>query len=695
MLAQIEMDPDGELGEVTGLGTHNLLERVGLALNSTLELSDVLQQLAEMTLEATGAGRCSIFLLDDDQLLRPAAAIGEAQDEDLWEAFQAMGPIDLDPIPFAWELMRAGNAVAVEEAAGSTLVPTDWVSRFQVESLVLIPLMAAGIPCGVMAVDHQTRRSYSPSELRLLEAIGSYAGVAVRNAQLFESTRRRSELNEGLVKIAAALASPGTKQGLLLELMDSYARLFDARLCVIGTVDPAHTEVRINAWSGTRALKPWMAVEEIPETVRSAFACAWRDDEAFEVHDDPWLSDLVGGKAVGASRYLMIPLRSAVRRGGILLGFSRRVRLAPEERAAAEALAAIGTAALDRSAMVEQLGRQLRRLEILHALGETLAAQADAETLKSKLNELLADEAIEVVGLAFRERRLAMRLGGDHPVAPERAAWKAKRSFVRLDDDIVSVPMHLDSKVAGALRLRAQMEDDEEIAFLEALAHGVAEVASRSAFRSIVEEAQREQAVAAERGRIAGDLHDTAGQLFVAIGLLARRESQLVPSDSPWHAKLARLAELADAGKWEISRAIEALAFFPEARRGITASLRVLARSFGSDSGIETVFEVEGSPRRLSPKLEQGLYRIAHEALSNAWRHSRCETVRLSLAFERHEIVLRVVDDGIGLRRSVATAGIGISGMRRAVDEVGGSLSITAVKPHGTLVEARVKREAR
>jgi signal transduction histidine kinase len=605
-----------------------------------------------------------------------------------------MGPIDLDAVPSAWDLMTLGRAVPIVDAGSSPLIPKAWAERFSLESLVLVPLFAGGEPCGIMAVDHQIPRTFDDDDLRLLEAIGSYAGVAVRNAHNFHSTRRRSELNEELVRIATGLVSPSSRADLLAGLIDSYVRVFGARLCAVGLIDAARTQVKVLASRGTRAFDV-LDIDEVPERVQEDLRRAWLEQELFEVDDDPWLRGFVGGEDAGASRYLMIPLTIGAQRGGILLGFGRDVRLDSEERSAASALAAIASAALERSILVDRLSQQLRRLEILHALGAALAEQADAEKLQARLNRLLKDEGIDVAALVFRDRALARRLGGEAPLQVERESWSSKKPFAQLDDGLLSVPMVLGRRIVGAIRVRLADRDESELAFIEALANGIAEVASRGALRADVEEADRERAVAAERGRIAADLHDTAGQLFVAIGLLARRESQHVPADSPWHEKLERLAELADAGKWEISRAIQALAFFPEARRGIAPSLRALGRSLESDSGIETVIDVQGSPRRLTPRVERALYRVAHEALSNAWRHPRCTTVRISLEFAADEVVLKVADDGTGIAKLVGLNGVGISSMRRAMEEVGGALRLRPLKPHGTVVEARVMKEAR
>jgi signal transduction histidine kinase len=127
----------------------------------------------------------------------------------------------------------------------------------------------------------------------------------------------------------------------------------------------------------------------------------------------------------------------------------------------------------------------------------------------------------------------------------------------------------------------------------------------------------------------------------------------------------------------------------------LAASIRALARSFEKDSGMRIVVDVEGSTRRLSARVEQALYRVTHEALANAWRHGRGANVRVCLATGTDEVSLTVVDDGVGFKFSEEEPRIGIASMRRAIDEVGGSLRIRNVKPHGVRVEARVSKEGR
>jgi signal transduction histidine kinase len=360
-------------------------------------------------------------------------------------------------------------------------------------------------------------------------------------------------------------------------------------------------------------------------------------------------------------------------------------------------LADIAAAAIERHELVGRLGQQLRQLDALHHVSAALTEGADAKRLVDDLNRLLSGHGIEVVGITFRDRRLARHLGGDEPDPQERAAWRAGVGSALLADGSVSLPMRLGSRLVGMLRVKPSNLTTAQRTFLDALARGLAEVANRGVLRDAVEEAARESAVAADRERMADDLHDTAGQVFVAIGLLARRQASLLPHDSEEANAVRRLAELADGGKWEIEQAVRALPFVPAPKRGLVSSIRALARSLTTDSGIDIQVAIEGEPARLDARVERALYRVFHQALTNAWRHARCRVVRAELTFTDDGVRLTVCDDGVGLksRGDDDRIHVGLAGMRRAVAEIGGTVDIRNTTPTGVLVDARAPREPR
>lgn len=94
-------------------------------------------------------------------------------------------------------------------------------------------------------------------------------------------------------------------------------------------------------------------------------------------------------------------------------------------------------------------------------------------------------------------------------------------------------------------------------------------------------------------------------------------------------------------------------------------------------------------------EIEMTIFRIIQEALANVFRHANSDSARVEVIGESERIILRVRDYGKGISariarmESSAQLGVGITGMRERVRQLGGELSVTRAEP-GTLVEARI-----
>ena len=103
---------------------------------------------------------------------------------------------------------------------------------------------------------------------------------------------------------------------------------------------------------------------------------------------------------------------------------------------------------------------------------------------------------------------------------------------------------------------------------------------------------------------------------------------------------------------------------------------------------------VNGTPRRCSPKVEEQILRVGQEAVSNAVRHARPNSVRLELSYQDDAMLLRVTDDGRGFDPDQALAGdgthCGLSSMRERVKRVRGHFTLSSAPGQGTRVEALV-----
>lgn len=92
---------------------------------------------------------------------------------------------------------------------------------------------------------------------------------------------------------------------------------------------------------------------------------------------------------------------------------------------------------------------------------------------------------------------------------------------------------------------------------------------------------------------------------------------------------------------------------------------------------------------RLSGDIETAIFRVIQEALTNAYRHSGSEDVRVDIDQETDRVTVRVRDFGKGIGPSAATSGVGISGMKERVRQLNGELKVSRAEP-GTLVEAAI-----
>lgn len=665
------------------------LERVALALSSSLEPKEVLRELATIALELTTAQRATLFLLEDD-LLVPTVAVSDPPDAAAWTTFRSMPPVDIRTIPGGWDALVAGRAVLVDDPARCDFVPIEWVFQFRAQDLVLVPLPAEPRPSGLLVVDRPAAGRFHEPELRTLEAVAGYAGVAVDNARLYAASQSRSRVQQQVAEAAAVLAEQPDPSEAATLLARVHAEITDADTCLIGLFDRRLSAISTAAAWPPRDLPAPLPLRDVPEHLVTALTAAWQQGgHPVRFDADAWLARLTGHGAP-THDHVIHPLGAAdAPRGVVVLAQRADRRPGPEVAEAVTTLAAIAAATLDRLALTEQLAASARRLEILHRLENTLEPTVDADGLLARLAELLDTEGITPVAVAFTDRRLRRALGGGTPDAAERRA----RDTVERDDGDVSVPMRVAGRTVGWLRLRTARRDGADLAFVAALADGVGEVAETSAMRRAVSEATQEQAVARERDRIAADLHDAVGSSLVGLALLADRSARKAPHDPPWAERFARLAEIATGAKFEIDQAIRALTFVPAAGRWLVTAVRDLAASVEDDSGLTVRFECEGRWPRQPVPVERALYRVAHEALSNAWRHARCSTIRIRLCADGDELTLAVTDDGSGLPNGPAgRPGVGIGSMRQAVEEVGGRLRLDNVHPHGLVVEATVPR---
>ncbi len=214
--------------------------------------------------------------------------------------------------------------------------------------------------------------------------------------------------------------------------------------------------------------------------------------------------------------------------------------------------------------------------------------------------------------------------------------------------------------------------------------------------RAELAELHHAQGMAAERERLAREVHDTLAQGYTSIVVLAQTAAAALPPDASGVAeRLALIEEVARENLAE-ARAMVA-AFSPVALDSATLveALQRLVERFGRETGLATRLDTSalGNGGELSRSEEVVLLRGAQEALANVRRHASATAVVLRVssvgAGAARQVSVHVEDDGVGFDPSSAP-GVGLAGLRDRAEEVGGALDVVSAPGQGTRVTVRV-----
>jgi signal transduction histidine kinase/ligand-binding sensor domain-containing protein len=207
------------------------------------------------------------------------------------------------------------------------------------------------------------------------------------------------------------------------------------------------------------------------------------------------------------------------------------------------------------------------------------------------------------------------------------------------------------------------------------------------------------EARVSERTRIARDLHDTLLQSFQGVLLNFHAVTFLLP-DRPGEARTSLQAAIEQASKaiTEGRDAVQGLRSSTVVTSDLARAIGALGEELGdrSDSHAPDFrVNVEGTPRDLAPILGDEVYRIAGEALRNAFRHARATQIEVEIHYDRKQFRLSVRDDGKGIEPSVLVGGaraghFGLAGMHERAKLVEGTLAVWSERDSGTEAELAI-----
>ena len=205
-----------------------------------------------------------------------------------------------------------------------------------------------------------------------------------------------------------------------------------------------------------------------------------------------------------------------------------------------------------------------------------------------------------------------------------------------------------------------------------------------------------------ERTRIARELHDTLLQSFQGLLLRFQTVSNLLPAG----VAKQRLDSAIDQAAQAITEgrdAVQGLRLSTAVTNELAMAIRTVGEELAArEAGLKPPtldVHVSGKPRELHPILRDEIYRIAAEALRNAFRHAGARRIEVEIHYEDTGLRLRVRDDGKGIDPKLlegdGRAGhYGLPGMRERAKVAGGKLDVWSKLDAGTEVELTIPASA-
>ena len=251
----------------------------------------------------------------------------------------------------------------------------------------------------------------------------------------------------------------------------------------------------------------------------------------------------------------------------------------------------------------------------------------------------------------------------------------------------LAVPMFIGGEVRGFVGIRhfyGGSYRPEEIELTQALAHQVMLALQLNEF---AEQGQR-AAVFEERNRMARDIHDTLAQGFtgVIVQLEAAEDAISLGSRKEADNHLHRAGELARRSLSEARRSVHALRPQALQEHNFWEALKGTIKNTTVGTALHATFEAKGKIPELPQPWQVNLLRIGQEALTNTLKYAHARNFETRLTYKAKELRLELRDDGDGFKVKDRHDGVGLTGMRERVEQMGGELEITSARGKGTKI---------
>jgi signal transduction histidine kinase/HAMP domain-containing protein len=717
-----------------------ILNAIQASINESLDLSETLDRALDETMGLLNLEIGEIRLLDEDTnelVIRTQRGLSP-------EFARQWARLPLTRF-FPDSESLSGEPIFIEDVS---VRPHHLLAQHaEICALATFTLRAKDRLLGALSLaTRQGPRAFTHSERELLRAVSDQAAVAIENARLYAETTRRVDEIETLFAVQQAITSRLDPPTVLKLIADEARRLTAAEIAMVFTAQNDELRLSVISSDADFLISPGYRVPLAQSLIGQAIRQR-RPLRVADVRAEPnAYPDLV--QRLNARTLMVVPLMSGQEVIGSISVINKNIGpfSLDDERVlsmlASSAVIGLENARLyqqehDRRHEAEQRRRVAESLsDILTVLNSNRPLQETVDYIVSQASRLLGAEAVAVyrlqdtshtlkiqaahglppeyvdgieipVGQAIVGRAVLQR----QPVAVTNAAQAANLDISLIQQDtaryqmllqmaghfkgILAVPLMVKDEVYGGIVLyytQARDFTQEDIELTVAFADQVALALENARLFNQAEQA----AILEERQRLARELHDSVTQALYGVTMFAEATARLLAAGNVALAT-DHLNELRYTGQ-EALQEMRLLLF--ELRppvleeEGLIAALQTRLEAVERRSGLITELKVEGQEEiSLPPKIEEGFYRIAQEALNNILKHAQAHQVTILLRQFDHRIQMEISDDGQGFSPHLTNerGGLGLRGMTERAAQLGANLNIASQPGQGTTISVEVQ----
>ncbi|MBM7646652.1 NarL family two-component system sensor histidine kinase LiaS [Scopulibacillus daqui] len=201
----------------------------------------------------------------------------------------------------------------------------------------------------------------------------------------------------------------------------------------------------------------------------------------------------------------------------------------------------------------------------------------------------------------------------------------------------------------------------------------------------------KKSVISEERQRLARELHDAVSQQLFAISMMSSAiQENIDPANKKVKEQMTMVEKMAGNAQNEMRALLMHLRPATLEGKGLKEGLEELFEEFKAKQPINMSWDIKDIPS-LPKGIEDHLFRIVQEAMSNVFRHSQATSVAVRLSAANQQLLLRVLDNGIGFDMDKPkTSSYGLESIKERANEIGGVAEIISFPGKGVQIEVKV-----